>query len=67
LEKHPNIVQAKYVTEITASHIFFLEYVAGDERYGVDLDSWINKKGLSLPLALNFAISILSGYAVCRG
>ena len=69
LEKHHNIVQAKYVTTryetpygygIDRPYIF-LEYVVGDEEYGPDLSGWISEGGLDIPLILNFAIQFCHG------
>jgi serine/threonine protein kinase len=61
LEKHHNIVQAKYVNEIEGRPYIFLEYVVGDEQYGADLSGWMRGSGLSLPLILNFSIHFCHG------
>ncbi len=61
LEKHYNIVQAKYVQVIDGRPYIFLEYVVGDEQYGPDLSGWIWGGGLTLPLTLNFAIQFCHG------
>ena len=61
LEKHRNIVQAKYVNEIEGRPYIFLEYVVGDEQYGADLSGWMRGSGLSLPLILNFSIHFCHG------
>ena len=69
LEKHHNIVQAKYVTtqwefpygECIDRPYIFLEYVVGDEEYGPDLSGWISVGGLDIPLVLNFAIQFCHG------
>jgi tetratricopeptide (TPR) repeat protein len=67
LEKHYNIVQAKYVDEIEGKPCIFLEYIVGDEQYGADLSSWIYLGGLhrngkpDIPLILNFAIQFCHG------
>jgi tetratricopeptide (TPR) repeat protein/tRNA A-37 threonylcarbamoyl transferase component Bud32 len=61
LEKHHNIVQAKYVMEIDGRPYVFLEYVVGDEQYGTDLSGWIWGGGLTLPLTLNFSIQFCHG------
>jgi serine/threonine protein kinase/Flp pilus assembly protein TadD len=61
LEKHYNIVQANYVQEIDRRPYIFLEYIVGDEKYGVDLSGWIWKGGLTIPLTLNFAIQFCHG------
>jgi len=61
LEKHRTSFKLKYVTEINGKPYIFLEYVAGMK--GMEL-TWIagsTKKGLSLPLALNFAIQFCQG------
>jgi len=67
LEKHYNIVQAKYVQEIEGRPYIFLEYIVGDEQYGADLSGWIHLGGLhrngkpDIPLILNFAIQFCHG------
>jgi len=67
LEKHYNIVQAKYADEIEGKPCIFLEYIVGDEQYGADLSSWIYLGGLhrngkpDIPLILNFAIQFCHG------
>ncbi len=61
LEKHHNIVRARYVDEIEGRPYIFLEYVVGDEQYGADLSGWIWGHGLTLPLTLNFAIQFCHG------
>lgn len=67
LEKHPNIVQSWYVMEIEKKPYIFLQYIAGDEQYGVDLSGWIRRGGLqikgkpNIPLALNFALQFCHG------
>lgn len=61
LGKHINIVQAYYVDKIEERPFLCLEYVEGNKRYGSDLRGWITKKGLDLPLSLNFAIQFCSG------
>ena len=67
LEKHYNIVQAKYVDEIEGRPYIFLEYVVGDEQYGADLSGWIYRGGLyqggkpDISLILNFAIQFCHG------
>jgi tetratricopeptide (TPR) repeat protein len=67
LEKHYNIVQAKYVQVIEGRPYIFLEYVVGDKQYGTDLSGWIWGGGLQrdgradIPLVLNFAIQFCHG------
>jgi len=67
LEKHPNIVRALYVSEIEGKPYIFLEYVTGDEQYGVELYDWIHRGGLQvrgkpdIPLILNFSIQFCHG------
>jgi tetratricopeptide (TPR) repeat protein len=66
LEKHYNIVQAKYVDEIDYRPCIFMEYVVGDE-YGANLSGWIHSGGLGrigkpdIPLILDFAIQFCHG------
>jgi serine/threonine protein kinase len=67
LEKHHNIVTAKWVQMIEARPYIGLEYVAGDKRYGSDLSGWIWQGGLrqngnpDIPLILNFALQFCHG------
>ena len=67
LEKNLNIVQAFLVQEIEGMPYIFLEYVAGDEQYGIELYDWIHRGGLQvrgqpdIPLILNFSIQFCHG------
>jgi len=67
LEKHYNIVQAKYVLMIEGRPYILLEYIVGDEQCGADLSGWIWGGGLQrndkpdIPLILNFAIQFCHG------
>jgi len=73
LEKHHNIVQARYVAEIKGRPFIFLEYVVGDEQYGADLSGWIWGGGLrkggrpDIPLILNFALQFCHGMLHAEG
>lgn len=67
LEKHYNTVQAEFVVEIERRPYIFLEYIVGDDRYGVDLLGWIRGGGLErggkpdIRLILSFAIQFCHG------
>jgi serine/threonine protein kinase len=61
LGEHENIVSTKFVDFIEGKPYIVQEYIAGDERYGTDLSGWIARGGLSLPLALDFAIQFCNG------
>ena len=67
LEKHHNIVRAKYVQVIDGRPYVFLEYVVGDKQYGADLSGWIWGRGLQrgsephIPMILSFAIQFCHG------
>ena len=61
LEKHYNIVQAKGYELIEERPFIHLEYVVGDNQYGVDLSGWILRGGLTLSLTLNFVIQFCHG------
>jgi len=73
LEKHYNIVQARYVDEIGGRPYIFMEYVVGDEQYGADLSGWIRRGGLKkegrpdIPLILNFALQFCHGMIHAEG
>lgn len=54
LDKHKNIVKAKYIKNIEGQPYFFLEYVAGG-----NLDEWLYM--LDPILAMNFAIQFCNG------
>lgn len=64
LGKHPNILQVHRIDRIDTAlgyPLVFLEYVSGHEQYGPTLSGWIQHKGLSLPLLLDFAAQICTG------
>lgn len=46
--KHKNIVTAFYFDLIEGRPHIFLEYIVGDERYGPDLEGWIDNGGLNI-------------------
>lgn len=43
LEKHINIVNAKYIEDVDYFPHIFMELITNNEGYGVDLQSWIEK------------------------
>lgn len=61
LEKHRNIVWAKWVDRINGRPCIFMEYIPSDQVHGVDLSGWIGSEDLSVPLAVYFAIQICTG------
>jgi serine/threonine protein kinase len=67
LERHTNIVFANFVQKIPREYgkpYIFLEFIEGDERYGLDLRGYIGH--LDIPQALDFAIQFCTGmcYAI---
>jgi serine/threonine protein kinase len=61
LEKHPNIVCCFWMQMLDNQPFMLLEWVAGEERRGTDLRSWLRHGPLDLRLTLDFIIDI------CRG
>ena len=61
LEKHRHIVQARLVQKIGDRPFLILEHVSGPEGLDVDLRSWIERKRVTLPLALTFGLQIALG------
>ena len=62
LERHTNIVFANFVQRIPREYgkpYIFLEFIEGDERYGLDLRGYIAH--LDIPQALDFAIQFCTG------
>jgi len=58
LGRHKNIVFAIYAKEIGGKPFLFMEHVDGSS-----LREWIEKKRLTIPQALNFAIQVCEGTA----
>lgn len=61
LEKHRHIVQARLVQKFGDRPFLILEHVSGPEGLDVDLRSWIERKRMTLPLALTFGLHIALG------
>ncbi len=61
LEKHKNIVWAKWVSNINSNPHIFMEYIIGDGKHGLDLSGWIGSEELTLELCLKYAIQICTG------
>jgi serine/threonine protein kinase len=61
LERHRNIVWARWVDNIGGRPCIFMEVVRGDDRRGADLGSWIASGELTLTEAVAFAIQICTG------
>jgi len=61
LERHKNIVRAYFFTELEYRPFIVMEYIVGDDIYGVDLRGWIAKGGLSLKTTLDFAVQFCLG------
>lgn len=61
LEKHTNIVWAKWVDTINQRTCIFMEYIPGDTVYGADLYEWISN-GTLIPLQ-----SVALGIQICTG
>ncbi len=56
LDKHKNVVKAKYINNIEGQPYIFLEYVACG-----NLDDWLYTKQFDIPLALNYALQFCNG------
>lgn len=61
LEKHRHIVQARLVQRIASRPHIMLEHISGPEGLEADLRSWIERKRLTLPLAVEFGLHIALG------
>lgn len=61
LEKHRHIVQARRVQKFGERPFLILEHVSGPEGLDADLRSWIERRQITLPLALNFGLHIALG------
>jgi serine/threonine protein kinase len=61
LERHKNIVRAYNFIEINFRPFIAMEYIVGDDMYGVDLSGWISRGGLSLKTTLDFAVQFCLG------
>lgn len=61
LEKHENVVWAKWVDKINGRPCVFMEYIKGHEKYGSDLAQWLAKGRLTIELVISFAIQICTG------
>jgi serine/threonine-protein kinase len=61
LESHPNIVRCFYMANLDNLPFMVMEWVAGAEGMGTDLQSWLRYGPLDLRLALEFMIDICNG------
>lgn len=61
LEKHRNIVQAKYVLNIDARPYVFLEYIPGYQQGSPELSEWIWNNRLDEITMLDFSIQFCLG------
>lgn len=61
LEKHQNIVWAKWVDNINNRPCIFMEYMPMVIGFGSDLGCWIGKEELSMSLSISFGIQICTG------
>jgi serine/threonine protein kinase/Tfp pilus assembly protein PilF len=61
LERHPNIVRAYSVEEIHFRPYIFLEYIASDPYYGLDLAERLSRRRLPLETVLDFALQFCEG------
>jgi tetratricopeptide (TPR) repeat protein len=61
LEKHRHIVQARRVQKFNERPFLILEHVSGPEGLEADLRSWIERRRVTLPLALGFGLHIALG------
>lgn len=63
LGRHLNIVRAYRVETIMFRPYLVLEYISGDDYYGLDLDEWLRRGGLNLRRILDFAVQVCQGMA----
>ena len=61
LEKHNNIVWAKWVDNINDRPCVFMEFIEGHNEYGSDLAQWLSNGILSIELVISLAIQICTG------
>lgn len=61
LESHPNIVRCFYMDYYDNIPFMLLEWVAGEEDKGTDLQSWLRHGPLDMRLALDVMIHICNG------
>jgi serine/threonine protein kinase len=61
LEKHGNIVWAKWVDNINGRPYIFMEYITGDDYHGPDLNGWIGTNDLDFATSLDIAIQVCTG------
>ncbi|MCA9913520.1 MAG: tetratricopeptide repeat protein, partial [Anaerolineae bacterium] len=61
LDKHPHIVHARLVRNISNRPHIILEHISGMENMGADLRSWIDSKRLTLQQTLIFALHVALG------
>jgi len=68
LGKHRNVVQAFWFDLDERYRPFLImEYVEGDQRYGVSLGNWLKmEKGLEPSLAIRFALEALNGLGYAK-
>jgi tetratricopeptide (TPR) repeat protein len=67
LEKHPNVFRCFFMGKVDNTPFLFLEWVAGEQRFGTDLRQWLNRRGPSKPqLALKPQFALQFAIDVCR-
>jgi tetratricopeptide (TPR) repeat protein len=69
LERHPYLVRAYFVVEISGRFFIVLEYIAPDERGLNSLDSYLNRQPPDITQSLRWAIQFCYGmeYAYSKG
>lgn len=61
LERHRNVVCAKWVDNVNSRPHIFMEYIEGNSQLGNDLRGWIRNRVLNVQLSIDFAIQICTG------
>lgn len=61
LERHRHIVEARLVESVSGRPHILLEHISGPEGLEADLRSWIERKRITVALALEFALGIALG------
>jgi tetratricopeptide (TPR) repeat protein len=67
LQRHPNVVEARYVAELGGKPHLFLERVGGQDGRGRTLRRLIQKGPLAPPLAMRLVLQICAGMQFATG
>jgi tetratricopeptide (TPR) repeat protein len=64
LEKHPNVVECMFMTQVETIPFLLLEWVVAEQGYGTDLRHWLCRHGaLGSRLAMDLVIDVCHGLA----